>query len=217
MASILGTVFDKRTGKVATVLDHHQGVLRCRWGDGSTEFVFDDADRAVLEKKVPGADCHFWRTPDDHVSAFLELADVQPGDVVLDVGCGDGSVLIRAALERGASGIGLDISAVAVEGARRAAASANLPTGVVLEFMQGDAAEVLEGAAADADVMFLYTLPAGAKAYEPTLRRCLEVLPPRAEGRPALRVVSYRHHPPTLEPDATALFGLLRLFRGKSE
>ena len=40
---------------------------------------------------------------------MLKLAKVQPGDVVYDLGCGDGRVVITAAKEFGARGVGIDI------------------------------------------------------------------------------------------------------------
>jgi SAM-dependent methyltransferase len=43
------------------------------------------------------------------VTAMLKLADVQPGDVVYDLGCGDGRIVIVAAKDFGARGVGIDI------------------------------------------------------------------------------------------------------------
>ena len=48
-------------------------------------------------------------TPDDAVEAMLELAQVGTHDVVYDLGCGDGRLLIRAAQRWGTQGIGIDI------------------------------------------------------------------------------------------------------------
>jgi len=42
----------------------------------------------------------FFPTPEEVVEKMLELADVKEGDVLYDLGCGDGRVLIKAAKER---------------------------------------------------------------------------------------------------------------------
>src|SRR5215212_9563401 len=48
-------------------------------------------------------------TPPDVVDRMLSLAAVGPRDVVYDLGCGDGRVVIAAAAKFGARGVGLDI------------------------------------------------------------------------------------------------------------
>jgi tRNA G10 N-methylase Trm11 len=48
-------------------------------------------------------------TPYDVAGGMVELADVQAGDRVYDLGCGDGRLLIAAARMRGAHGLGVDI------------------------------------------------------------------------------------------------------------
>jgi SAM-dependent methyltransferase len=48
-------------------------------------------------------------TPLDVVATMLRLAEVKPGDVVYDLGCGDGRVVIEAARQRGARGVGVDV------------------------------------------------------------------------------------------------------------
>ncbi len=48
-------------------------------------------------------------TPTDAIDALLDLAQVGPEDVLYDLGCGDGRVLIRAAQRWGTRGVGIDI------------------------------------------------------------------------------------------------------------
>lgn len=48
-------------------------------------------------------------TPEDVVDALLDLAQVGPEDVLYDLGCGDGRLLIRAAQRWGTRGVGIDI------------------------------------------------------------------------------------------------------------
>ena len=48
-------------------------------------------------------------SPRDVVEQMLKLADVRKGDVVYDLGCGDGRIVIAAARQFGARGVGIDI------------------------------------------------------------------------------------------------------------
>ncbi len=48
-------------------------------------------------------------TPPEMVNAMLKLAGVTKSDVVYDLGCGDGRVVIAAAKQIGARGVGIDI------------------------------------------------------------------------------------------------------------
>jgi SAM-dependent methyltransferase len=51
----------------------------------------------------------FVPSPPRVVRRMLELAEIKRGDVVYDLGCGDGRVLISAARKYGARGVGIDI------------------------------------------------------------------------------------------------------------
>src|ERR1700730_12037914 len=63
-------------------------------------------------------------TTEEAVKAMLKLADVKQSDIVFDLGCGDGRIVIAAAKEYGAHGVGIDINperiAEAKENARKA-------------------------------------------------------------------------------------------------
>ena len=54
-------------------------------------------------------DVRFVATPQSVVEQMLELANVKPGDVVYDLGCGDGRVVIAAAKQDGVRAVGIDI------------------------------------------------------------------------------------------------------------
>ena len=60
----------------------------------------------------------FITTPEPVVQAMLDLARVAQGDVVYDLGCGDGRIIIEAARSRGARGVGVEIDEVLVDRAR---------------------------------------------------------------------------------------------------
>ena len=65
------------------------------------------ADRAAAQENTSLAP--FVPTPQDVVDRMLELAGVSESDVVYDLGCGDGRIVITAAREYGARGVGIDI------------------------------------------------------------------------------------------------------------
>jgi SAM-dependent methyltransferase len=54
-------------------------------------------------------------TPQDVVEAMLELGGIQPSDVVYDLGCGDGRIVVTAAQKYKARGTGIDINPVRVK------------------------------------------------------------------------------------------------------
>ncbi|MDB5806231.1 MAG: putative methylase [Betaproteobacteria bacterium] len=79
---------------------------------GQTNLVTSDgAPVKVIE--VP-----FVVTPNATVRAMLDLAEVKAEDVVYDLGCGDGRIIIAAAQLRGARGVGVEIDPKLVETAR---------------------------------------------------------------------------------------------------
>ena len=71
-------------------------------------------------------------TPDFVVERMLDMADVGPGDYVIDPGCGDGRIVIAAA-KRGAFGHGVDLDPKRVEEARENAEKAGVANKVVFK------------------------------------------------------------------------------------
>lgn len=76
---------------------------------------------AELRARFPSPDVVFIATPEDVGVEMLRLAAVQADDVVFDLGSGDGRVVIAAAREFGARGVGVDIDAGLVAASRAAA------------------------------------------------------------------------------------------------
>ncbi len=115
-------------------------------------------------------------TPAIVVERMLQLADVRREDIVVDLGSGDGRLVIEAARRYGARGIGVERDAGLVELAR---AAAKTQVGDRVSFRHGDLFEVdLRGAT----VVTLYLLPR-------LLARLLPKL--RAELAPGARIVSH--------------------------
>jgi SAM-dependent methyltransferase len=111
------------------------------------------------------------------VEEMLRMAAVKPGDVVYDLGCGDGRIVIMAVEKFGARGVGIDIDPKRIEEARANAARAGV----------ADRAEFRLGNLFDADiraatVVTLYLLPEVNLRLKPKLLRDLA---------PGTRVVSH--------------------------
>ena len=57
-------------------------------------------------------------TTDEAVAAMLKLAEIKPADVVYDLGCGDGRIVIAAAKKFGTRGVGIDIDPIRIREAK---------------------------------------------------------------------------------------------------
>lgn len=119
----------------------------------------------------------FVPTPQDVVDRMLELAEVSENDVVYDLGCGDGRIVIRAAERYGARGVGIDIDPQRVAESRANAERAGVSH--LVEFIQQDALQV---DVSDATVVTLYLLSSSNIKIRPILTSQLE---------PGARIVSH--------------------------
>jgi len=111
----------------------------------------------------------FTPTPLDVVHRMLKLAEVGPADVVYDLGCGDGRVVIEAAKRYGARGVGVDEDPARIREARANAEAAGVQGQV--EFLEINALGV---SLAQATVVMLYI---SAGAADVLRRKCQEELP----------------------------------------
>ncbi|WP_035991143.1 SAM-dependent methyltransferase [Leptolyngbya sp. KIOST-1] len=102
----------------------------------------------------PRPDIGFVPTPADAATAMLRLAALSAADVIYDLGCGDGRLLIQAALGYGVQGVGIDVDPLLLEQARASAQQAGVNQH--LTFVQGNLFEAdLHGAT----VVLIYLLP----------------------------------------------------------
>jgi SAM-dependent methyltransferase len=130
----------------------------------------------------------FVATPDDVVERMLRLANVGPKDVVYDLGCGDGRIVITAARKFGARGVGVDIDANLINQAEANAKAAGVERRV--KFLVQDAMTV---DVSDASVVTLYLLSASNVKLRPILTKQL---------RRGSRIVSHSFAMGDWEPDA---------------
>jgi SAM-dependent methyltransferase len=121
-------------------------------------------------------DVPFIVTPDHVTRAMLELADVKPGDFVIDLGSGDGRIVIVAARHFGARGLGVEIVPDLVAQSRDNARRAGVADRV--EFRVQD---LFETDLAPATVVTMYLLPEVNLKLKPRLQAL----------KPGTRIVSH--------------------------
>lgn len=128
-------------------------------------------------------------TSEATVIAMLEMADVDSADVVYDLGSGDGRIVITAAKEYGAKGVGIDIDPKRIQESKENAEIANVTDRV--EFIQGD---LFESDFSEASVVTLYLLSRLNERLRPIL---LEQL------KPGTKIVSHAFRMGDWEPEKT--------------
>jgi tRNA G37 N-methylase Trm5 len=105
-------------------------------------------------------------TPHKVVDKMLEMAMVRPGELVYDLGSGDGRIVVQAAKKYGARGIGVDMDPERVKEAKK-----NVETNGVkskVEIREGNA---LKTDVSRADVVTLYLLPSVNMELRPKLQQ----------------------------------------------
>lgn len=145
----------------------------------------------------PELDVPYKGTRPDVVALMLDMGEIRPGDHVIDLGTGDGRILIAAARERGATGLGIDIDPVMVRRAR-----ANAKRAGVADKVRFETADLFDTHLGDADVVTMYLLPEVNLKLRP---RLLEQLQPGA------RIVSHAFDMGDWEPEETRRAGGARV------
>ncbi|MXY25928.1 MAG: methyltransferase domain-containing protein [Acidobacteria bacterium] len=110
----------------------------------------------------------FVPTPDDVVDRMLALAEVTANDVVYDLGSGDGRIVIAAAQQFGARGVGIDI-----DPQRIAESNANAERAGVQHLVEFIEMDVMEADVSEATVVTLYLLSSSNAKLRPVLTRQL--------------------------------------------
>jgi ubiquinone/menaquinone biosynthesis C-methylase UbiE len=133
---------------------------------------------AVLVSSALGRkpDVGFVPTPPSAVERMVEMAEIRPGDLVYDLGCGDGRIVIAAAKQQKIKAVGVDIDPERVAESRENVRTAGLESSV--EIRQAD---VFDLDLSEADVVFLYLTPRLNARLMPQLRKL----------KPGARIISY--------------------------
>lgn len=135
-------------------------------------------------------DVPFVPSPNDVVEAMLDLADVRPGDKVIDLGSGDGRIVIAAA-ERGATGVGIELDPALVRESEAAAEAQGVSANT--EFRNGD---LFEADLSGATVITMYLLPVVNERLIPKLLD---------ELGPGTRIVSHSFDMGDWKPEQTVV------------
>ena len=141
----------------------------------------------VPQSGQAGKDVVWVPTPDEVVEKMLDLAQLQPGDRAIDLGAGDGKIVIAAA-KRGANAKGIEYNPEMVALSQRLAEKAR----VKVELVQGD---IFVSDFTNADVVTMYLLPTLNLRLRPTLLAM----------KPGTRLVSHAFNMGEWEPDEQAV------------
>ncbi len=138
-------------------------------------------------------DVPFVPTTEEAVQAMLKLADVKKTDVVYDLGCGDGRIVIAANKTFGARAVGIDINPVRIAEAQENAKKAGVENKV--KFIEGD---LFEADIHEATVVTLFLLSSVNLKLRPKLL---------ADLKPGTRVVSNTFDMGDWKPDKEITVG----------
>lgn len=139
----------------------------------------------LAEERAP--DVRFVPTPEQVVMEMLRMAKVTKEDIIYDLGCGDGRIVINAAKAFGARGIGIDIDPERIKESTENALKAGVADRV--KFLQQD---LFTTDLREATIVFLYLLSELNERLRPKLLR---------ELRPGARVISHEFDMGDWKPD----------------
>jgi SAM-dependent methyltransferase len=158
-------------------------------GDPDLEFsLFDVNDLLELSREFDKnkLDVIYVPTPQDVVDKMLELAKVQKDDLVYDLGCGDGRIVVTAAKRYGCRAVGYDIDPNRVAESLQNVAKNNV--GGLVRIEQKD---IFTLDLSDANVVTLYLLPS----------LNVKLIPQLEKLKPGSRIVSHDFRMKGVKPD----------------
>ncbi|NIP22303.1 MAG: methyltransferase domain-containing protein [Phycisphaerae bacterium] len=140
--------------------------------------------KEVVPNRRP--DVVFVPTPQDVVDKMLELAEVTKDDLIYDLGCGDGRIVVTAAKKYGCRAIGYDIDPNRVKESRANVAKNNV--GHLVSIEQKD---IFTLDLSTANVITLYLLP----------KLNVKLIPQLEKLKPGSRIVSHDFSMEGVKPD----------------
>src|SRR5437016_9829055 len=143
---------------------------------------------AFAQAQEKELDTPYVPTPQAVVDKMLDMAQVKAGDMVIDLGSGDGRIMITAAQRHGAQGFGVDIDPRLVQRSNEEARRLGIADRV--KFLRQD---LFSTDFHEADVLTLYLLPDVNMALRPKIL---------AELKPGTRVVSHDYDMGVWRPEA---------------
>lgn len=146
---------------------------------------------SALRAQTRQLDVPYVPTPEHIVEAMLKLVQPTKDDYLVDLGCGDGRIVITAAQKYGVRGFGVDLNPERIKEARANAQKAGVTN--LVEFIEGD---LFKTDFKKASVLTMYLLPSVNMRLRPAV----------LEMRPGTRVVSHAFHMEDWKADATEQF-----------
>ncbi len=143
--------------------------------NGRTVYLWTTPLKEEL-KFIRTPDIYFVPTPNEVVDKMLELAKVKKTDLVYDLGCGDGRIVITAAKKFGCKAVGYDIDPNRVIESR-----ANVKLNNVSDLVKIEQKDIFTLNLSDANVITLYLLP----------RLNVQLIPQLEKLKPGSRIVSH--------------------------
>ena len=128
------------------------------------------------DKPAREPDVIYVPTPQEVVDKMLEMADVRPGEVVYDLGCGDGRIPVTAAKRYGSRAWGFDINPARVKESLE-----NVEKNHVQKLVTIKLQDIFELDLSKADVITLYLLP----------QLNVKLIPQLDKLKPGCRIVSH--------------------------
>jgi len=145
----------------------------------------------VSRASAQTADVVYVSTPHDVVAKMLEMANVTKDDVIYDLGCGDGRIVVTAAKRHGCKAIGYDIQKERVEEALR-----NVKKARVEKLVSIQRKDIFSLDLRPASVIMLYLLP----------KLNVKLIPQLDRLEPGSRIVSHEFGMEGVKPDKMVTF-----------
>ena len=145
----------------------------------ATAKLYQYADPANMDPTPaprPKINAPFITSPDPIINKMIEVGEITDKDLVYDLGCGDGRIVISAAVQRGCRGVGFDIDPIRVAEAKENAIQHGVEHLITIEEQ-----DVFKVDLQEADVIVMYLLPWMLRDLKPSFDRC----------RPGTRIVSH--------------------------
>jgi ribosomal protein L11 methylase PrmA len=140
----------------------------------SGQLTAQEANKQVEPDRTP--DCVYVGTPYDVIDKMLQTASIQKSDLVYDLGCGDGRIVVSAAKRYGCRGVGYDISPQRIEESLE-----NVRKNQVGHLVKIEKQDIFTLDLSPVNVIMLYLLPSMNKKLIPQLEKL----------RPGSRIVSH--------------------------
>ncbi len=186
------TVPHLRAGELNLCYEHIRSVITEQKQEQRSTAQVTSVKRRTLRRKQTALrrpDVIYYPTPDETVTEMLRLASIRHGDVLYDLGSGDGRIPIMAAQLYGIHAVGIEIDPAMVAVAQERAQKANVTS--LVRFINGD---LFRTNISGASVITLYLSNKLNLLLRPKLLR---------ELRPGTRILSHDFHMGDWAPEQT--------------